>query len=234
MGNSGWSNDAIETLTVPTGAVSGQRVVIANQSNGDAVDVYDAGNNLIFSINHVGVATSHNPTTGIESSLQTGQIQLDDSPGTTNANLVLVPAADAAHQAALEIIASPPVGASYTLSLEGQSDDGSHGATLVGTERNVQGSMVQSDQHSTNNLIHAGSYSGTTDAAGHLIFNHGCAFTPTGAVATGLAPAVGLFPNLTFGTDGFTGTQANLSCIVANTGAAYANQPVMFNVVFFG
>src|SRR5205085_89659 len=69
-----------------------------------------------------------------------------------------------------------PVGVTYTLRLIGGNDLGTKGPSLVGNERGVQGSVVQSDQTSTSNLIHVAAITGTTDASGFLTFNHGATF----------------------------------------------------------
>ena len=220
--------------SIEVGPLTGQHFIVNNPATGDVVDIYDSSNRLVFSINSFGVAESHNPATGLSSGLQNGLLEINDGAGNNNVLLELLPAASTAAQSKLQLLASPPVGPSYQLQLLGGSDNGVLKPTLVGTERNVQGSLVQSDRTSVNNLIHAAQYSGTTDANGHLIFNHGCAFTPVGAIATGQAPNVGTFPNLSFGTDGFTSTQANISFIIANTNVVYANAAVMINVLFFG
>lgn len=219
--------------SIEVGPLAGQHFIVNNPATGDPLDIYNSSNQLVFSINAFGIATSHNPSTGLESSLQAGQIQLDNSPGLTNANLVLVPAASTAVRGILEIIMSPPVGASYVLSLEGGSDNGVLPPTLVGNERNINGSLVQTSQVATNNLVHAASYVGVTDAAGHVILNHNAGFTPSAITITGTAPG-GTFANLTCGVTGKSSTQFNTNWTVANTGAAFANSTITFDAVMFG
>ncbi len=162
-----------------SGTDPGKHIVLNSASTGDAIDVYNTSNQLIFSVNALGIAKSTNPATGISSSLQSGQVLIDDGAGNNDSALIMVPAVDTAHQSVLEILCSPPVGTTYTLNLIGGSDNGSLGATLVGNERNKQGSMVQSDQRSTGNLVHTFSGSGTTDVNGHLVIATGATFAAT-------------------------------------------------------
>lgn len=193
-GASGWIINADGTVeftagtfrgSIEVGPLTGQHFIVNNPATGDALDIYNSSNQLVFSINAFGIATSHNPTTGLESSLQAGQIQLDNSPGLVNANLVLVPSGNVAIRDILEIIMSPHLGTSYTLSLEGGSDNGALSPTLVGNEHNISGSMVQSDQIATNNLMHVGHYSGTVAGGnGVWTFAHGCSFTPAEVIMT--------------------------------------------------
>lgn len=220
--------------SIEVGPLTGQHFVVNNTATGDPLDIYDSSNQLIFSVNRFGVAESHNPSNGLSAGLQSGQLEINDGAGNNDAVILLLPAGTTSAQTKLQLLASPPIGTSYSLYLIGGSDDGTKKPTTQGNERGVTGSLVQADTVSNNNLIHSDTYSGTTDANGHLIFNHGCGFTPKGAQITGRAPAVGTFPNLTLGTDGFTSTQANVSFIIANTNVVYANQSVMINATFFG
>jgi hypothetical protein len=162
-----------------SGTNPGRHVVLNSSTTTDAIDVYDSSNALIFSVNVFGIAKSTNPATAHSSSLQSGNIELDDGAGNNDASLRLLSAVDTVHQSSLDIDCSPPVGITYTLSLLGGSDSGNLVPTLVGNERNKQGSMVQSDQRSTSNLVHTFSGSGTTDGAGHLVIATGATFAAT-------------------------------------------------------
>jgi hypothetical protein len=224
-------NNGVFRGSLQTGTAPGQRIILNNPLTGDAIDIYDASNNLIFYVNAFGIASSNNPTTGVSSQLQSGQLEL--IKGNTNSNAILLPAATTAQQGVLEIDMSPPVGTTYLLRLVGGSDDGSKNPTLTGNERNVQGSIVQSDQVSTNNLIHSAAYSVTTNAGGHAIFNHGCQFTPKTAYVTGTTSG-GTFANLTHGVNSLTSTQADINWIIANTNAPWASSLITFDALFIG
>lgn len=237
MANSGWTNDAVDSLTVPTGATSGERVIIANQSNGDAIDVYNTANKLVFSIDSTGKLTSVSSVDTAEVVISAGSVVFEDT-GITGAFFPFLNGSITADQNALSIAAGAPLNAPGTVAgsaITLLTGDTTASEQIQVEQRGIVGNLVQTDNvGNSGQVIHAAAYSGTTDGAGHLIFNHGCAFTPAGAVVTGRAPAVGIFPNLTIGTDGFTSTQANLTFTVASTGAAYATQPVMFQAIFFG
>lgn len=237
MSNSGWTNDAVDTLTVPTGATSGERVIIANQANGDAIDIYNTANKLVFSIDGTGRLVSVSSVSTSEIVINAATLFFEDSAQTPQ----LPPFLEGSltpDQTTLSLTAGVPQNAAGTVAgsaITLFTGDTSASEQIQVEQRGIVGNLVQIDSvGNANQVLHPGVYSGTTDASGHLIFNHGCAFTPVGAVFTGRAPAVGIFPNLTIGTDGFTSTLANFTFTVANTGAAYATQPVMFQAIFFG
>jgi len=165
--------------SIESGTDPGQHVILNNPATGDAVDVYDAGNNLVTYINRLGVVAAVDPSTGHLARMTQGQFQQSDG-GSNDSALILLPAASTSQQTELDVLVSPPVGTTYTLRLVGGSDDGSKSPTLIGNERGVSGSLVQSDQVSSGNLRHQGTVSGSnTDASGFLTFAHGAAFTPT-------------------------------------------------------
>jgi len=171
--------------SIEVGPLTGQHFIVNNSATGDPLDIYNSSNQLIFSINAFGVAESHNPSNGLSAGLQTGQLEINDGTGNNDFTTILLPAATTAQQSRTELNMSPPVGTTYTLNLYGGSDDGTKKPTLVGNERNIQGSMVQSDQRSTANLIHVGSYHSTVvDAFGDVVIAHGAAFTPQFGILT--------------------------------------------------
>lgn len=182
-----WTNDGVTTLTIPTGATSGQRVVIANPATGDAVDVYNSANQLIYSIDQFGVATAFNhalswmPTAIAEG----GIFALGDNQG-NQGQLFMLPSHAPALPASLTVLMGPAVGNTGFLQIFGASPDGTSQPTVEGNERNVSGSILQSDQVSTNNLVHTDTYTITTDAAATSTFNHGAGFTPRAGFLMGV------------------------------------------------
>jgi len=248
-GVSGWSinrdgtaefNSGTFRGSIQVGNAPGQRFIVNNTATGDPLDIYDSSNHLVFSINAHGVADAIDPSTGHIARMTQGQLQLNDG-GNNDAALLMLPASTTAQRSEVDIIMSPPVGVTYTLRLIGGSDDGSKGPTLVGQERNVQGAILQSDQTVGNNLIHAAAITGTTDASGFLIFNHGATFKDaTGAPA---APSM-IFCQVhdtgtpTFGDvdiiDGsITATQAKVFCSQFN-GVARTGATVKFWILCIG
>ena len=241
-GSSGWRiardgsvefNNGTFRGSVEIGNPAGAHSILANSATGDAVDVYNSANKLVFSIDSAGDATSFDPTLGVQSSLQGGYIFLKNTAGTFTSQVQLQTPLNNSTYGLLNISALNSVGNGYTRSVADQSEDGSRPPTLLGTERNVAGSIVQADRTATNNLIHAASYSGTTNASGHLVFSHGCNFTPTGGVVTGTTPG-GTFANLTYGINSLTSTQADVNWTVANTAAPFANNLITFDMLLWG
>ena len=181
MANSGWTNDAVDTLTVPTGATTGKRVVIANQANGDAIDVYDALNNLIYAITGQGAAESINPD-GRRVTIFDGAVQLLGANGYVDMFYVEPNPFTPSSQPELFIEVFGPSN-SYSLLLFAESADGTKLPTMLGSERNIRGSIVQTDTGGFGpgfgNLVHTGFYTGTVvDAFGDVLIPHGAAFTP--------------------------------------------------------
>lgn len=168
--------------SLSVGAAGSAHAILANTATGDPIDVYNAAGQLTFSVNVFGVAKSTNPATGISSSLQTGQLTLDDGAGGNDASLILLPAVDIHHQTAVWLSVDPPLGANYILEAIAGSDDGTLKPTLVGNERSVGGSMVQSDQRSMNNLVRMGHFNGTTGPSGVLVVANAASFPIAGAV----------------------------------------------------
>jgi hypothetical protein len=229
-----WTNDAVTQITVPTGAVTGSRIVIGSQPNGNAISFYDAGNNLISEITNIGDLIVFDIPSG--GSIQYGALSIIFTGISSDvADIDYVQSTGvASSQAKLRINNTPHLGGDPGLfAILGGSADGSKRPTATMNERGVAGSLVQSDQVSTNNLVHIAAYSGTTDAGGHAVLNHGASFTPAGGLAFGSAP--GTFGNLTGGINsgGFTATQFDTSWKIANTGAAYAASPITFYAMLF-
>jgi hypothetical protein len=236
VANSGWTNDAVDTLTVPTGATSGERVIIANQSNGDAIDIYDAANQLVFSIDKNGRLVSYSSVNTAEVVMVGGSLFFEDSaqnPQIPPQELGLLAPDSTTLVLSGGIPANAAVGV-QAASLQLNTGDAQANAWIQASQRGVDGAMVQTGTGTNaSQLTHSASYSGTTNAGGHLVITHGCGFTPAVMVVTGTT-AGGTFANLTYGVNSKTPTQADVNWTVANTGAAYANQVITFDAVFFG
>jgi len=223
--------------SISVGTSPGQRFIVNNPVTGDVIDVYDSANNLIFAITNQGQAISYSTGSTPQPSvnLQGAKVVFSDNatPTAHTAQISFQHNSAPAGQGQITLLNSDNASAVGALEILSGSTDGTKGPTVQAIERTRQGSVVVSDNISVNNLMHAASYSGTTNAGGHLVFNHNCGFTPTVAVVTGTTPG-GTFANLTCGLNSLTATQADVSWIVANTNAAFANQGITFDMVFFG
>lgn len=219
--------------SIEVGPNPGKHFFVNNPGTGDVVDIYDNGNNLVYSIDSngsaasIGVGFPNTPTVtvglgGIAFSdsltVQSGEVTIGEAVGSTLLRVsspVLIAGGTALN---LELVAPSAAGGSYAL-LD------SHGTT---------GTVMQNDSNNGSNCrFHVGTYSGTTDASGFLFPNHGASFTPVAGVMTGTT-AGGTFANLTYGLNAFNATQMSVNFHVANTGAAYANQAISFDVIMWG
>lgn len=236
MSNSGWTNDAVDTLTVPTGATTGERVIIANQSNGDAIDIYNSANKLVFSIDSTGRLVAVSSISNAEAVINGGTLFFEDSAQNPNFPQ-LVNGSTTPDNCTLNLFGGRPqhyagVGQGAFVAL---STGDTPASEWINTEqRGIQGAMVQTDiSTNANQLVLAASFSGTTDVNGHILVTHNFSVTPSVVVVTGTTPG-GTFANLTYGVNAKTATQVDVSWKVANTGAAFANSFITFDAVMFG
>ena len=244
-GSSGWIvradgsvefNNGTFRGSLEVGPLSGAHFIVNNTTTGDIIDVYDAANHLIFAVTAAGQAISY--TSGVapqpSSSLEGARVVFSDNQATpTTARITYTPPATTASQGVVTILGNAITNDTGALQVFSGSADATKHTTVQAVERNIQGSVVVSDRISTNNLVRASGYSGTTDAAGHLVFNHNCAFFPVRGTLMGTTVG-GTFANLTWGLNNLTATQADVNFHVANTGAAFANSGITFDMVFWG
>lgn len=224
--------------SLSAGSNPGQHFIVSNPATGDVVDVYDSANNLIFAITNQGSANSYatgsSPNPSID--MQNAHLLFTDNqtPTAHNATMSWSPPTVPASQGTVTILNSGFTSDVGALEILCGSADGTKRPTVQAIERDRQGSVVVSDQISTNNLVHMGSYSGTTNASGHLIIPHGCGFTPKGCVPVG--NAAGTFANLTFGVNsaGFTSSNFDTSWSNAATGAPYASSLITMYALLWG
>lgn len=247
MANSGWTNDAIDSLTVPTGATSGERVIIANQANGDAIDIYDTANQLVFSIDGNGRLVSYSTLGTSTAVIVGGGLVFED----TTQNPQIAPRASGS---------TDPTGT--TLLLDGGVPQNAVGGitpaflslntnTSLGSpwisagQRDVQGAVLQTDSTQDppiNNIVHVQTYSIATDGTGAATFSHNCGFRDATGAAS--APVAGFlmgvngvgatFPyQSAWFASPFTATTAH-AAFKTETGAAIANTTVGVFGVFYG
>lgn len=175
-------NSGIFRGSVEIGTDPGKHIIVANAATGDAVDVYNAGNQLIFFIDNTGRAVSIVPASGNQAIMSGGFFTLsaqDANPFTYNSQLILN--IDAVQHSAVTLLNSfdSNSGDEYILELSSAGISGVSGLPMaLGTERNIRGSLVQSDQIGVNNMVHVIRKSVTTNGSGDGSFNPGLSFTP--------------------------------------------------------
>jgi len=218
----GWSMQGFTSLTIPSGATTGKRIVIADPVTGNALEVYNAANQLVAWIDGFGIyhEFSSSPTSQEVQYKNDGMHLTGDTLGDTG-TVVYVPATSVSGQPQLQAVVTNGNGSSvYTLQIVVQGEDGTGTATLIGDERGVPGSVLQSDQVSTNNLTHRANYSVTTNASGIGTFAHNAGFTPKGAVATATAAVAAGATQFSFQPASWTSTQGTVA-VKTPAGAVY-------------
>lgn len=229
--NSGTFRGSIEA-----GSLTGQHFWVNNPGTTDVIDVYDSTNKLIFSIDNTGRVFSYASGASTHYAEFAGATLFFGDTAQTPQIKPNVQGLATADETDLLLSAGLPqnaVGGNQSAIIQLSAGDAVIAPFIETTQRSVTGMMLQTDNLNQNQLMHMASYSGTTNATGHIIFAHGCAFTPKGGVVIGTTPG-GTFANLTCGLNFLTVTQADVSWIVANTGAAFANQGITFDAIFWG
>lgn len=240
MANSGWTNDQLETLIV--GDIPGQHFIINNPATGDILDVYDTLNRLVFKIDSTGTLVAYDQPAQDFVQLNGAGIVFESGTAPLASPASVISFGSGAYAALQLDSGNAPAGfgdAIITLGdstfpgANGRSDIKVYQRGTPGTP-GIDGSLVQTDAFGQgNNLVHAASYSGTTDAGGHLVFNHNALFTPHVVSITGTTSG-GTFANLTYGVNAKTATQLDVNFTIANTGAPWANNLITFDAVLFG
>jgi hypothetical protein len=229
---SGWTNQDITYLVIPTGATSGKRVVIANPDTGDAVDVYDTAGDLVATITADGVIMSIFPG-GNDSFLRDGVVTCEDVTGLQSATFQIIDAPNNSTGTGGQIyVNNPGPFSAGILTVFSDSEDGTQKNTVEAFERHVLGSVVVSDNRSVNNLFHAGAYSCATNASGIGTFSHGCGFTPTGGVMVAYAAVAAGATQFSIQNGSWTSSQVTIA-VKTPAGAAY-NGTATFYAIFWG
>ncbi len=230
--NSGTFRGSIEV-----GPATGAHFIVNNTATGDVIDVYNSSNQLVFSIDAAGNSTSYSPGSFGDPYVRfhDGQLEFNNASGLTTIEPPTLGAPSiAVGGTQLQLYAGTPDGSGHAAALRLFGGTSASGSEARITQRDVTGDVLQTDtSNNDRQLVHAASYNGTTNASGHVIFNHGCTFTPKLAVVTGTAPG-GTFANLTHGVCNLTASQADINWTVANTNAPFASSFITFNAVFFG
>lgn len=230
--------------SITSGNPAAQHIVINNiGGTGDAVDVYDATNSLVYSIDANGAATSYYRGGGVIANTRLyvgGAEMIFDriGGGGTPSSFFYIPDTGAGGQSAdvkLQV-ASYGVGETLVLDFLSGAFNGALPATLVMTARGVSGSVMQSDQTRTNNLVHAGLYSSNTiDGIGDVVINHGASFTPTvGHLTAWDFNNTGVMYQCSWWQNPFTSTQMKFFIRTISGGTPPVNTPVGVMAILLG
>lgn len=222
--------------SIEVGSLAGQHFWVNNPNTTDVIDVYNSANKLVFSIDNTGRVVSVSSVGTSEVVINGGSIFFEDSGQTPVSNIQLA-SIIGADSTLLQIFGGKPhnyAGTANGSFIQLNTGDTNASEWINTEQRGIQGALLQTDSSSNaNQLIHVGSYSGTTDASGFLFPNHGAAFTPVAGVMTGTTNG-GTFANLTYGINAFNASQMSVNFHIANTGAAYANQAISFDMIMWG
>lgn len=247
-GSSGWRiakdgscefNNGTFRGSITSGNPAAAHIVINNVGGtGDAVDIYNALNQLVYSIDSNGNATSTDFVTGKQSINQAGKYVLGNT-GTNDSMIISAetPAGNAAQpDLRFEVDVSPGVGLAYIGKMLAGSRDGTKLPTFVGGERNINGSYLQSDLISNANLVHVSSYTGTVfDAFGDVNINHMAAFTPVyGLITSWDWNNSGVMYQYSWWQNPFTATQIKFFARTISGGTPPNGTTVGVHVVLFG
>lgn len=167
---------------ITSGPNPGQHFDI-NPGDGTIVDAYDSSNHKVFVIDPVGNTTWSGYTAGVhttDTEITASGLFFFSRTDTSEVDVTFDSSTGSSTQADLDILvfnsASPSPNYPYQLTLKAGSDDGTKRPTAVGLERGMIGSLMQSDQISTNNVCHYFAASGTTNSTGFVTLNHGASF----------------------------------------------------------
>lgn len=230
-------NNGVFRGSLTSGSNPGQHITFNDPVTGDAIDIYDALNRLVFDINNVGQMRFINqPSTKTFFLDQSGwAIGNLNNPPFSQAGIV---GASDNTQSLWDIGSGESVVGTSSSELtlfDGVSSGVGNAYIRVQQHRStgsILGSLVQTDAaNNTNNVMHGGTTLLGCGAGGLWNQAHGCSFTPTMAVVTEQGPA-GTIP-LVFVVDNTAFTATNWQGHAFNGGAAFVGN-VSVNVIFLG
>lgn len=245
-GSSGWRiardgtvefNNGTFRGSLAAGTNPGQHFIVNNAATGDALDVYDSSNNLVFSIDAAGNVTSYAPTSLGDpyTRFHNGQQQFNNASGLTTTDPPTVSAPNiSVGGTELQLYSGSP-GSGHPSMLQLFGGTTSAGAEVRASQRDVSGDVLQLDSANNNNqLVHLGTYNIATDAGGTSAFNHGAFFTPKQGFLVGVnGIGANFFYQYAWFPSPFTSSTAK-AAFKDNTGAALASTTLGAFGIFFG
>lgn len=176
MPTNAWSNDAVDTLVIPTGATSGARIVL-DGTTGEIL-VYNSANALVGTWGGpTGCLFDYESPGTRFAELCAAQLQFGDqvNPPTTKA---AVSATSNSSNSQLNLDSGQSGGQHHSFITMFSGTAGSTDYIEV-AQLNQDGRMVSTDDISSPCLMHVGSYTGSVvDGFGDVQINHGAHFTP--------------------------------------------------------
>lgn len=216
--------------SITSGNPAAAHIVINNGVTGDAVDVYDATNALVYSINAAGAATSYYRGGGLTQNTQMyisgATLILDKIPSTAhNSSIAYFPNQTGVPAQKEDVhIQVPSSGTGETLifDLLSGSFDNTQKAGVQISARGVVGYAVYTDNNPPEglangvpNVIHPTLASGTTVNLGGpgvgVAIPHGASFTPTGAIAIADVGHAGVISQYLFNVQALDATNVTLT-----------------------
>jgi len=231
-------NSGVFRGSIQIGTSPGQHAILANPATGDPIDVYNASNQLDFSVDANGIMSSIDPTNNIDAQIQSAGLAFHVPRGTLagGAGAGASGVVGTTRQDTVFVFANGHgTGKSSTLTLTAGSDDGTTSpATTELVERDKTVSPLVTLDLQTNNFVHVGAYNVTTDASGTGIITHNAGFTPKAGFLMGVNGIGANFPyQAAWFTSPFTSSTAK-AAFKDNTGAALASTTLGVFGLFFG
>lgn len=246
LGSQGWTVNRDGTVefnsgtfrgSLSSGNPSGQHVILNNAATSDAVDVYNASNQLVFSIDDTGRLVSASAASTATIVLNAASLFFEDTAQNPQIppqiSGILSPTSTDLHISG-GIPNTVPGGfqpAALTLFSDGTSVTS---PMIQATQRGITGAVMQTDSSgNSGQIFHQGVYTFTTNASGNATFNHNCGFTPKGGwLSCELGGGTG-FSQYAWFTNPFTSTQAS-AAFWSNSGASVANATLTAYGFFVG
>ena len=160
---------------------------------GDAIDVYNAANLIVFSVDNNGVLRSiDRGASGNTFALNAaGEVwNNNNTPAFVSAQTAYQILGGAFPKSVLSLLSGQVASTDSQASLDLVSGSGANAGSIHVLQRGINGHIIQTDSGGigatpVNNLFHAAQYSVTYTAASFTqIFNHGCNFTPSFAICS--------------------------------------------------
>lgn len=230
-------NDGTFRGSIEVGSLTGQHFWVNNPNTGDVIDVYNSTNQLVFSIDRTGRLVSQSSVSTLNIVMVGASLFFED----TAQSPVLPPQETGSlspTETSLNLSAGIPANAAPTIQpafLQLITDVALTSPWIKATQRDTTGAVVQTDVNSnTNQLIHADTYTVTTDAGGTSTFPHFANFTPAKGFLAGVNGIGANFPyQYAWFATPFTGTTAK-AAFKDNLGAALANTTLGVFGLFLG
>lgn len=226
--------------SIEVGSLTGQHFIVNNPATGDVIDIYNTANKLVFTIDNTGRVVSTSSATNSQAVLAGGSLLLEDSaespqfPPFISGHIL----PDSTSMTIEGGIPADAVAFAQPSFISLNTGDALDSAYIFALQRNIQGTILQNDNAAIpngNQIVHMDIYSATVaGGAGLATFNHNCQFTPTGGIVAALTNFSQWNWHDSFGTHGFTSTQAQIMPFFPNGASLGNGQVITFAAMFWG